>query len=120
MTKSESRVELQIQFEGMSRAEANQAARSLADALGDAHADVEVTVAKDRQDTQDFGTTLVLALGTPAALAIAKGIADWLRRRPANTGDVVILEMGGGRVVARGKPASQLDVAATAKALAGK
>lgn len=70
---------LTIAFPGVSAAEANRAAASLVDALRDIDPSVVVEVVRERPDTQDLGT-LVLILGTPSAIALAKGIASWIAR----------------------------------------
>jgi hypothetical protein len=40
--------------------------------------DVEVSVARDDPENQDFGATLVLILGTPAIAALATALGNWL------------------------------------------
>jgi hypothetical protein len=108
-----------ISFENLTAAEANKAALSLETALLDLGLpDVKVHLQKASGNTQDFGATLVLALGTGASVAIAKGIADWLRRR-ADAASIVIVEMGENRVIAKGPAAQGLDAAAVARAFAG-
>lgn len=66
-----------IRFEGGDLAEANAYAEELRDTLLEAASDkdvkVDVHVRRDDPTTMDFGGTLVLVLGTPAVLAIAKG-----------------------------------------------
>jgi hypothetical protein len=108
-----------ISFENLTAAEANRAALSLESALLDLGLpDVAIHLQKTSANTQDFGATLVLALGTGASVALAKGIADWLRRR-ADAGSIVIVEMGENRLVAKGPAAQGLDAAAVARAFAG-
>jgi hypothetical protein len=70
-----------ISFDNVSLDEANRYASELQDVLLDADDDVTVDRRQDNPDAQDFGATLVLIFGTQAALAIAKGIANWLQRR---------------------------------------
>jgi hypothetical protein len=107
-----------ITFEGLSAAEANKAGLSLESALLDLGLpDVKVHLQKASENTQDFGATLVVALGTGASVAVAKGIGDWLRRR-ADAASIVIVEMGENRVVARGPAAQGIDAAAVARAFA--
>jgi hypothetical protein len=108
-----------ISFENLTAAEANKAALSLESALLDLGLpDVKLHLEKASGNTQDFGATLVAVLGTGAAVALAKGIADWLRRR-ADAASIVIVEMGENRVVARGPAAQGIDAAAVARAFAG-
>jgi hypothetical protein len=110
--------EIGIRFEGLSAAEANKAAIDLENALLDLGLpDVTTKLQKDRQNTQDFGATLLLLLGSGASLALAKGIADWLRRR-ADAASLVIIDMGENRVIARGVAAKEFDAAGVANALA--
>jgi hypothetical protein len=70
----------QIRFEGVPANQAATKARNLRQQLLDASPDIEVTLAKDDPTNQDFGGTLVLLLGTPAVLAVARGIAAYLQR----------------------------------------
>ena len=74
--------ELTLAFEGASLAETNRFAAELAERLRDADSPIGVREARADALAQDFGATLVLVLGTPAVLALAKGVADWLRMRP--------------------------------------
>jgi hypothetical protein len=70
-----------ITFEDISVAEANRYASELRNALLDATTDIEVYQTRSDDRTQDFGATLVLILGTPAVLAVAKALGDWLKLR---------------------------------------
>jgi len=70
-----------ITFDDVSPADANRYAEELREVLLDASPDVSVERKRENPSTQDFGTTLVLVLGTPAAVAIARAIANWLALR---------------------------------------
>lgn len=70
-----------ITFDDASAAEANRYAGELRQALLDASPEVVVHRQRDDPGTQDFGATLLLLLGTPAAGAIVKAIGDWLALR---------------------------------------
>jgi hypothetical protein len=72
--------ELKITFPGATSAEANRFAGELRDVLRGVDRNVSVDRIRDRPDTQDFGATLVLVLGTASATAIAKGLQSWLAR----------------------------------------
>jgi hypothetical protein len=41
---------------------------------------VEPTVARTDREAQDFGSTLILALGTPAVIILARAILAWAKR----------------------------------------
>jgi hypothetical protein len=75
-----------ITFEGVSPADAHLYAEELRDALLDATPDVKVDRRRDDPHTQDFGATLVLVLGAPAVVVIAKAIGNWLSRYPNRVG----------------------------------
>jgi hypothetical protein len=68
---------------------------------------------KESEETQDFGATLILILGTPAAIALANGVHDYI----AKSGNTVIIKTPRGAVKARGSAAGNIDVAATVEAL---
>ncbi len=74
-----------ITFDDVSPADANRYADELSDALLDATADITVQRRPDVPRAQDFGATLVLLLGTPVAVALAKTITtvigNWLQLR---------------------------------------
>jgi hypothetical protein len=69
-----------IRFPGASTAEANRYAADLATTLRDVDQDLKVEQQRDRPDTQDFGATLAIILGTASVSAVAKGVAAWLAR----------------------------------------
>ena len=69
-----------IKFEDTSLAEANILAESLRSTILDSHSSVSVERRRDDQSAQDFGATLVLLLGPPSVVAVAKGIEQWLKR----------------------------------------
>lgn len=70
-----------ITFDNVSAAEANRYAEELRHFILAASPDVTVQRQRDDPQAQDFGATLVLLLGTPAAGAIIKAIGDWLALR---------------------------------------
>ncbi len=91
-----------VKFEGENVADANQCADELKTFLLEKSSDYDVEIKVDlhREDptTQDFGGSLILILGTPAVLAVAKGISAWLSKR--NTSSVTITTKDG-KIVAK-------------------
>ena len=113
MNRTDERV-LLIRFDDMTTADANRAAAELRKQLRSAMgAQVSIEQVKENQETQDFGGTLAVVLGTPFALALAKGIRDYIAKR----GCRVVLETPGGRIIATGDAAANIDVASTVAAL---
>jgi hypothetical protein len=102
-----------IRFPNVSLAEANQNAASLAESLRDIDRSVKVEQQRDRSDTQDFGATLVLVLGTASVTAIAQGISSWISR---NSGAQI--EISHGKVTA--KNLNSADAARIAEALSSQ
>ncbi len=102
-----------VRFEGLSVAEANQAATELRTQIERAGAGVQMDVIKERDDTQDFGATLLLILGTKAAITVANAIYSYIAKR----GDRVVIETADGKVVATGSGAANIDVSKTVAAI---
>jgi hypothetical protein len=69
-----------ITFPGASLAEATKHASGLAAFLRGLDRNLTVEQRKDSSDTQDFGATVAILLGTASVTAVAKGIAAWLAR----------------------------------------
>jgi hypothetical protein len=67
-----------ITFENGSVADANRWASELKESILDATPDVEVKQQRDNSYSQDLGTTLSLVLGTPAVIAVANALGNWL------------------------------------------
>ena len=108
-----------ISFNGLSSAEANIAASSLREALMDLGlSGVSVRVERQSTTSMDSGTALALVLGAPAAVAVARGIANWLTREGDRAGEVII-NTRAGSVLVRGPASKTADVAAIVAALTG-
>jgi hypothetical protein len=88
-----------LSFSGAEPADGNRYASNLKDFLLDLGTDVRVEKRRENLDSQDFGSTLVLVLGTTAISALARGIAVWLQR---NAGARITLRTTRGEVVAEG------------------
>ena len=97
-----------LHFEDLTPADAGFQAARLREALLDASPDVDVDLRKDDPTTQDFGATLILALGTPAVIAVAKGIQAFLSRE--RQGTLVIRQNG--EVVFKGNSADAAKISA--------
>lgn len=69
-----------IRFPDLTASEAGKRAEDLRQDLLGVSPDARATIEQEDPSNQDFGATLVLILGAPAAVAIAKGIADYLSR----------------------------------------
>jgi len=69
-----------ISFGDATTADGNRFAGSLSETLREVDATIHVERVRERPDTQDFGASLAVMLGTAAATALAKGIASWLAR----------------------------------------
>jgi hypothetical protein len=72
----------------------NRYAADLRRELVEADDDVQVDRRRDDPETQDFGATLVLILGAPAIVSIAKALHSWLSR---NNAAVVTIERPDGQ-----------------------
>jgi hypothetical protein len=70
-----------IEFENISKKEANRYAGELRDILLATNSGIEVKQKRSDLESQDFGATLVLVLGTPAVVAIVEAISEWMIRR---------------------------------------
>lgn len=88
-----------LTFDGVEPADGNRYASDLRDFLLDLGTDVRVEKHRESPDSQDFGSTLALVLGTTAISTLARGIAAWLQR---NAGARITLRTAKGEVVAEG------------------
>ncbi|HKW02423.1 MAG TPA: hypothetical protein VJN96_21545 [Vicinamibacterales bacterium] len=106
-----------ITFLNASPAEANMKAADLKTWLRKEvpdHDQLAIDRERTSKDSQDFGATLVLVLGTTAITAVAKGVQAWLA---AHTGTRVEITTDNGTVVATNVDAK--SAAEMVKAMAG-
>src|SRR5436190_3359763 len=95
-----------LDFEDSNTAEANRRCLELSDFIGHITGfAVQPEIRKPDRITQDFGTTLVLALGTPFAIAIAQGIRDFIGK----SGSKLRLRTPSGTFIAVGGAAENID-----------
>jgi hypothetical protein len=96
-----------IEFKGSSVRDANLNAESLKAAISSQGVSVE----QKRQDehAQDFGGTLLVVLGTPAVIAFAKALGDWLKLHHSVEIDIKTPD---GRYVAKNVTAKEAQIIA--------
>jgi hypothetical protein len=82
----------EISFRDCTADEANAFSEELQQDLQDADSTVSLKRRKDNEQSQDFGATLVLVLGTGAITAVAKGFSAWIAR---NSGAKVVITKDG-------------------------
>jgi hypothetical protein len=70
-----------ILVEADDEAAAGQGAQSLSNELGQVSGVLDATRSKESDSTMDLGATIAVIATSSAAAAVARGIADWLRRR---------------------------------------
>ena len=104
---------IRIRFPGMELGDAGMAAESLREQIEDETSEVDVGVEKDNPDTMDFGATLAIVLGTPAALALAKGIANWMARERS----AIEIEIGSEKVTVKASGTINENVARIVEAV---
>ncbi len=110
----EKTIQVQVEFEGLTTAAANQAAEELEDRLRQlTRGQLPTERIKPDPDTQDFGATLGIILGSASVVAVAKGIGDYI----AKSGNKVVIKTASGEVIATGDAAANMDVAAVVAAL---
>ena len=100
-------------FGDSTTADGNRFAGSLAETLRDLDPTIQIERVRERAETQDFGASLAVILGTAAATALAKGIASWLAR---NSGAKLEIRRGG-EVVMTATHLDSTDVPRLAQAL---
>ena len=85
-----------VTFVGASEYEKNIYAQELRDWLLE-HSNITVRLAPDSTQEQDFGSALVIVLGTTAVSTLAKGISAWLTR---NSGARINIKATNGQLIA--------------------
>ncbi len=108
----EGQTSVMLTFTDATEDRGNQYATDLRAALLRIDPTVQVQRQRDRGEAQDFGSTLVLVLGTSAISALAHGIAAWLQR---NAGARISVKKADGTLVATGLDSK--DVASVVQAL---
>jgi len=90
---------LLLSFAGATADDRSRYAADLKEFLADLDPALQLERRRERPDAQDFGSTLVLVLGTTAVTALAHGVASWLRR---NSGAKITVRKSTGELVAEG------------------
>lgn len=106
-----------VEFPELDLASANRAAAQLHDDIKDTAKDlVHIDRTRPNSETQDFGSTLVIVLGTPAVVILARAIYNYC----AKWGDRVVIRTANGEVIVTGSATANIDVAAAVAALQSK
>jgi hypothetical protein len=104
----------EISFATNSDADAAKMASRLEEDMRDALPSIDISRKKTNAHSQDFGTTLVVVLGTPVAAALASAVGAFLKR---NSGASIVIKRNG-EVVASNL--NSADAARIAEAFAAK
>jgi hypothetical protein len=105
--------QLRVHFQELTAAEASIAANQLAADLDALRPDVDISLVRVNEATQDLGTAVVLVLGAPAVVVVARGIANFLTKR----GTTARIETPNGCVVLTGDAVSSQQLVDIVKAL---
>lgn len=81
MTNDISQYTFLIDVHASTPGEASRMADELRTMLLNVDEDISVRRLRRDQQTQDFGSTLVLVLGTPTVVAVATALGNWLQSR---------------------------------------
>lgn len=90
-------VEYIISFPSASVAESGENAEDLRGFLREIAPEIEARRIRTDSETMDMGASLAVVLAAPAAIQLAKGIGDWLRK--TNTSKVTIKTADGSIVI---------------------
>lgn len=82
------RQELRVRIDAGTAASSGGHAQALQEQLSRDLRDIQVTTTRTQDEATDFGTTLVLVLGTPVAIELARALHAYMTR----TGIDVIIE----------------------------
>ncbi len=104
---------IELQILGVEPSLAGQYAMELQRELEHTDPTLQVEPGPNDPAHMDFGATLVLVLGTPVAIAVARGIQAWLVRR----GTRAVIKSGGTEIELTNMKSE--DIAAALKAAAG-
>lgn len=101
--------EMTIRFKEMDERQANAHAEALLSRLKRKEPSLVAKQASENPKTMDFGSTLILILGTAPIIAIAKGIADYIRGLPTG---VVEISANGRTTTVRAASADMAEIVA--------
>ena len=73
--------EVTISFPATDPLTGNRLAAELAAQLSGIADGVAAKTRRDTSDSQDFGSLVAVVLGAPAVIAVAQGLADWIRKQ---------------------------------------
>jgi hypothetical protein len=107
-----------IRFDEMEPADAGRAADSLRRSIQEVDPTIEAKRIRTSDEAMDFGASLAVIIATPAVLALAKGISNWLAR--THTSKLTLIGPDGRTVVENISSRDAADLAKKLLATHGK
>lgn len=86
-----------VKFPDSEIADANELADDLERDLCDEVPDADFTRRRSDPLSQDFGATLLIVLGAPGVVALAKGVQAWMAKRNDVSAEITIEAPDGGK-----------------------